>query len=73
MLTYELVHKVLRDPRFRMPQGFTLAAQGITSGPLWDRAAESLISLHGAEHQRLRRLVSGVFTRGPPHGCAPSS
>ena len=62
VLTYELVHKVLRDPRFRMPQGFTLAAQGITSGPLWDRAAESLISLDGPEHQRLRRLVSGMFT-----------
>jgi cytochrome P450 len=62
LLTYELVHDVLRDPRFRMPEGMFLAAQGITSGPLWDRVAASLISLDGAEHHRLRRLVSKAFT-----------
>jgi cytochrome P450 len=39
-----------------------LAAQGITSGPLWDRVATNLISLDGAEHHRLRRLVSKAFT-----------
>src|SRR6201997_1548817 len=57
VLTYELVRSVLRDPRFRLPQGMFLASQGITSGPLWDRVAENLISLDGAEHTRLRRLV----------------
>src|ERR1700757_5211415 len=62
LLTYDLVHTVLRDPRFRVPQGMFLAAQGITSGPLWDRVAENLISLDGAEHTRLRRLVSKAFT-----------
>ncbi len=62
LLTYELVRSVLRDPRFRMPQGMMLASQGITSGPLWDRVAASLISLDGAEHHRLRRLVSKAFT-----------
>jgi cytochrome P450 len=62
LLTYELVHDVLRDPRFRMPEGMFLAAQGITSGPLWDRVAASLISLDGAEHHRLRRLVATAFT-----------
>src|SRR5262245_28741188 len=62
LLTYELVHAVLRDPRFRVPQGMFLAAQGITSGPLWDRVAASLISLDGEPHQRLRRLVSRAFT-----------
>jgi cytochrome P450 len=30
--------------------------------PLWDRVAGSLISLDGAEHHRLRRLVSKAFT-----------
>jgi cytochrome P450 len=62
VLTYELVRSVLRDPRFRVPQGMFLASQGITSGPLWERVATSLISLDGAEHHRLRRLVSKAFT-----------
>ncbi|WP_055403123.1 MULTISPECIES: cytochrome P450 [unclassified Mycobacterium] len=62
LLTYELVRTVLRDPRFRVPQGMFLASQGITSGPLWERVATNLISLDGAEHHRLRRLVSKAFT-----------
>jgi cytochrome P450 len=62
LLSYELVRTVLRDSRFRVPQGMFLAAQGITSGPLWDRVAVSLIQLDGLEHQRLRRLVSKAFT-----------
>jgi cytochrome P450 len=62
LLTYELVHSALRDPRLHMPVGMILAAQGITSGPLWDRIAANLISLDGAEHHRLRRLVSKAFT-----------
>ena len=62
VLTYELVRSVLRDPRFRVPQGMFLASQGITSGPLWDRVATNLISLDGAAHHRLRRLVSQAFT-----------
>ena len=47
ILGYDLVHSVLRDPRFRMPNGMFLAGQGITSGPIWDRVTESLISLDG--------------------------
>jgi cytochrome P450 len=62
LLTYELVHSALRDPRLHMPVGMFLAAQGITSGPLWDRIATNLISLDGAEHHRLRRLVCKAFT-----------
>ncbi|OBA71164.1 cytochrome [Mycobacterium sp. 1554424.7] len=62
LLTYELVRTVLRDPRFRLPQGMFLASQGITSGPLWERVASSLISLDGPAHHRLRRLVSKAFT-----------
>lgn len=62
LLTYELVHSALRDPRLHMPVGMFLAAQDITSGPLWDRIATNLISLDGAEHHRLRRLVSKAFT-----------
>jgi cytochrome P450 len=62
LLTYDLVRTVLRDPRFRVPQGMFLAAQGITSGPLWDRVAGNIISLDGDAHHRLRRLVCKAFT-----------
>ena len=37
VLSYELVRTVLRDPRFCMPKGLVFAAQGITSGRLWDK------------------------------------
>jgi cytochrome P450 len=62
VLTYDLVRTVLRDPRFAMPRGIGLVVQGITSGPVWDRATKLIISLDGAEHHRLRRLVSKAFT-----------
>jgi cytochrome P450 len=62
VLSYELVRTVLRDPRFRIPKGLVLAAQGITSGRLWDKATTGLLSLDGAEHNRLRRLVCKAFT-----------
>jgi cytochrome P450 len=61
VLTYELVRSVLRDDRFTIPKGFSLPSHGVTSGPLWDKVAKSIISLDGAEHHRLRRLVSKAF------------
>jgi cytochrome P450 len=62
VLCYDLVRIVLRDNRFAMPKGMLLAAQGITSGPVWDRVCRLILSLDGAEHQRLRRLVAKAFT-----------
>ena len=62
VLSYELVRTVLRDPRFCMPKGHALAAQGITSGRLWDKVTTGLLSRDGADHNRLRRLVSTAFT-----------
>ncbi len=62
VLSYELVRTVLRDPRFCMPKGVALAAQGITSGRLWDKLTTGLLSRDGADHNRLRRLVSQAFT-----------
>lgn len=61
-LAYETVQTVLRDPRFRLPEGVVLEAQGITSGPLWDRVVKSILSLDGDDHQRLRRLVARAFS-----------
>ena len=62
VLSYDLVRTVLRDPRFCMPKGLALAAQGITSGRLWDKVTTGLLSRDGADHNRLRRLVSKAFT-----------
>ena len=63
MLSYELVRTVLRDPTFRMPQGhLPCRHKASPSGPLWDKVTTSLFSLDGADHHRLRRLVSKAFT-----------
>jgi cytochrome P450 len=62
ILSYEMAREILRDNRFRLPPGVTLAAQGITSGPLFDKMASSLLGLDGASHVRLRKLVSNAFT-----------
>ena len=62
ILSYELVRRTLRDSRFRPPPGLGLEAQGIISGPLWDRVITSLLSISGDDHTRLRRLVSKAFT-----------
>lgn len=62
ILSYDLARQMLRDNRFRLPPGITLAAQGITSGPLFDKMASSLLGLDGAPHTRLRKLVSKAFT-----------
>jgi cytochrome P450 len=62
VLSYELVRTVLRDSRFQIPPGYILAVQGITSGPLWDKVASSLLGMEGTEHQRVRSVVSKAFT-----------
>jgi cytochrome P450 len=62
LLTHDLVRSVLRDPRFAMPPANGLAMQGVTSGPLWDRVSALIVGIDGAEHKRLRRLVSQAFT-----------
>jgi cytochrome P450 len=62
ILSYELAHTALRDHRLAPPPGLGLEAQGITSGPLWDRVTASILSVNGEDHARLRRLVSKAFT-----------
>lgn len=77
VLRYDLVRIVLRDSRFVIPQGIGLVVQGITSGRVWDRVTKLLISLDGAEHHRLRRLVSTdsitVMRRTPCKFCVIAS
>lgn len=62
VLSYDLARNILRDNRFVIPPGLHLSAQGVTSGPLWDRVVGSIICAEGAEHHRLRSLVSRAFT-----------
>ena len=62
VLSYELVRTVVRDPRFVPAVRPVVAAQGITSGPVWDRVCRSILGLQGRTHHRLRRLVSRAFT-----------
>src|SRR5689334_11349558 len=62
ILSYAMVRETLRDPRFQVPRGLGLETQGITSGPLWQRATTSLLAMNGDDHTRLRRLVSKAFT-----------
>ena len=61
VLSQELVRTVLRDSRFVTAHGLGLDLQGITSGPLWDRATQNILGLDGDQHRRLRRLVSKAF------------
>ena len=62
VLGYDLVRTVLRDSRFAMPRGISLVVQGITSGPVWDKVCQTIMSVDAAQHHRLRRLVSRAFT-----------
>jgi cytochrome P450 len=62
ILSYEFARAVLRDDRFAIPPGINLVAQGVTSGPLYDKVMGSLLCLEGAAHQRLRKLVAKAFT-----------
>jgi cytochrome P450 len=62
VLTYEMMRSVLRDPRFGIHEAIALAVQGITSGSLWHRVSRLMVSVDGAAHLRLRRLVSQAFT-----------
>src|SRR5215469_6773079 len=52
-LSYDAVRTVLRDRRFHTPEALGLANRGVTSGPLWDSAAQGILSLNGEAHQRL--------------------
>ncbi len=46
----------------RHTPGIPLTDQGVTSGPLWDGVVGSIMCAEGAEHHRLRTLVSQAFT-----------
>jgi cytochrome P450 len=62
VLRYEPVRTVLGMRQLRTPGADFLALQGITDGLLVDTMGSFLLNADGADHQRLRRLVSKAFT-----------
>jgi len=61
-LRHAEVAALLRDRRLRQGGMASLAAQGTTEGRLAEWMRASLLTLEGAPHARLRRLVSQAFT-----------
>jgi cytochrome P450 len=57
----EPVRKLLADPRLVSSIPALVAIQGVGSGRLFDMITSSVISADGADHTRLRKLVSRAF------------
>jgi len=79
ILRYEEMAALLRDRPLRQGGVETLAAQGITTGPMADWMRRMMLNLEGEEHTRLRLLVSKAFTPravdalGPLCGPSPTN
>jgi cytochrome P450 len=62
ILHYEEMAALLRERPLRQGGVETLAAQGITTGPMADWMRRMMRNREGEEHTRLRLLVSKAFT-----------
>ena len=62
ILRYNEVAALLRDRRLRQGGVESLAAQGVTTGPLVDWMRMAILNIEGEQHARLRHLVSKAFT-----------
>ncbi|MBO0878678.1 MAG: cytochrome P450, partial [Pseudonocardia sp.] len=62
VLRYAEAAELLRDNRLKQGGVEFLAAQGVTEGPAADWMRHMLLCVEGADHTRLRRLVSKAFT-----------
>ncbi|KAA1249552.1 cytochrome P450 [Mycobacterium simiae] len=62
ILSYNLIRGMLFDSRFCVAKGLFSAAQGVTSPRLSERLRNTLMTLDGAEHQRIRRLAAEAFS-----------
>ena len=58
---YDDVVAILRDRRFHSALSFIPQMQGVEDNPL-QRDQQSILSMEGPEHTRLRRLVAPAFT-----------
>lgn len=62
VLRYAEVQALLAHRGLRTPGADWLALQGITEGPLVATMRSFLLNTHGADHDRVRRLVTRAFT-----------
>ncbi len=62
VLTYNQVRSMLRDPRFAAAHRPAAEAQGIITGPLWQRITNLILSIDGERHHQQRKLVAKAFT-----------
>ena len=62
VLRYTEVQALLAHRSLRTPGADWLALQGITAGPLVETMRTFLLNTHGADHDRVRRLVTRAFT-----------
>jgi cytochrome P450 len=58
----EVVRQLLSDPRLISSIPALVRIQGVDTGQLADMVSSSVIAIDGADHTRLRRLVSRSFT-----------
>lgn len=62
VLRHDQLSDLLSDRRLRQGTHRVLANQGLTEGPIVDWMNSIILSTEGADHTRLRRLVSRAFT-----------
>lgn len=62
ILRYDKLRELLSDPRLRQGIHRVLSSQGLTEGPVVEWMNSIILTVEGADHTRLRRLVSKAFT-----------
>jgi cytochrome P450 len=62
VLSHQAAEELYADARIRQPGVETFKLQGIHEGVAYDWWANHMLHLEGAEHRRMRRLVSGAFS-----------
>lgn len=71
VLRHRQLCALLADRRLAQGTHRVLTSQGITEGPLVDWMNTMILTVEGAEHTRLRRLVSRAFTPRAVDGLRP--
>ncbi len=73
VLRYAEVTALLHDRRFRQGNARWPAQNGIHSGPFSDWWQETLLSLEGEDHARIRRLLMPAFRNKTIARCGRGS
>ena len=72
VLDQEAVAHFIRTRSATFPGRKLLEAQGVTSGPLYERFKGNLLDLQGDDHKRVRKLVQPSFTPQAADGWRPA-